>query len=159
MTLRCYILDDEQQAIDALAAMLEKKFADRVTVAGKTTDPQIALTTIDELKPDLLFLDMEMPQMNGIELLSHFPNRNFEVIVCTAHTQFAISALKAATIDYLIKPLSPKEVFDAIQKVEERVAGKKMKTGIGTGKILLPSHQSTIVVNIQDITRIEGHNN
>ena len=77
--LNCYIVDDEQQAIDGLIAMMQVKFPERVRIIGSTTDARKAIHEIDQLKPDLLFLDVEMPMINGLELLKHFPERKFQV--------------------------------------------------------------------------------
>jgi two-component system, LytTR family, response regulator len=157
--LRCYFLDDEQNAIDAILAMMKKKFASQVEIIGCSTNVFIAIDEIEELQPDLLFLDVEMPQMNGLEVLKHFPERNFNVIFTTAHEKYALPALKAAATDYLVKPLSPQDVFDAIQKCVERkhISGTKKDTS--NPKINLSTSHELLVVPINDIVRIEGNNN
>src|SRR5687767_13528775 len=135
--LRCYIIDDEQHAVDALVAMLGKKFSGQVEIAGTSTKASIAIDEIEELKPDLLFLDVEMPEMNGLELLKHFPERKFRVIFTTAHEKYALPALKAAATDYLVKPLSPQDVFDAIQKCSP-VSPTPVSKSAGGDRITLP---------------------
>jgi two-component system LytT family response regulator len=154
--LKCYILDDEQHAVDALTAMLKKKFAEQVAICGSNTRAAIALDEIDALSPDLLFLDVEMPEMNGLQVLKHFPERKFQVIFTTAHEKYALPALKAEAADYLVKPLSPQDVFDAIQKCISR---KAQQAAPAVSRITLSASQEIIVVNTDDIIRIEANNN
>src|SRR5438552_3581821 len=101
--LNCYIIDDEQNAVDALTAMLNKKFAQQVKICGSNTRASVAIDEIENLHPDIVFLDVEMPEMTGLELLKHFPERSFYVIFTTAHEKYALPALKAAATDYLVK--------------------------------------------------------
>ena len=96
--LKCYVLDDEQQAVDALTALLKKKCAGQVVVSGSNIDPVIAIEEIEMLQPDVLFLDVEMPAMNGLDVLKHFPHRNFRIIFTTAHEKYALPAIKAAAM-------------------------------------------------------------
>ena len=153
--LRCYILDDEQHAVDALTAMLQKKFARQAEVCGSNIRATLAIDEIDQLQPDLLFLDVEMPEMTGLEVLKHFPERKFQIIFTTAHEKYALPALKAEAADYLVKPLSPQDVFDAIQKC----LNKKGNTAPGKGRLTLVTAQEMLLVNTDDIIRIEASNN
>lgn len=153
--LKCYILDDEQNAVDALAALLKKKFAERTTVCGSNTDANTAIEEIETLQPDILFLDVEMPAMTGLDVLKHFPERNFDVIFTTAHEKYALPALKASAKDYLVKPLSPQDVFDALQKC----SGKKTQAAISKNKISLPTAQELVLIDADDIIRVEANNN
>lgn len=158
--LNCYIVDDEQQAIDGLIAMMQVKFPERVRIIGSTTDARKAIHEIDQLKPDLLFLDVEMPMINGLELLKHFPERKFQVIFTTAHEKYALPALKAAASDYLIKPFSPQEVADALQKCMEQsnANNKKPKLDV-VPRLSLAASNEIVLVDIPDIIRVEGQNN
>ena len=114
--LKYYIVDDEQNAVDALHAMLQKKFPQQVVSCGSNIKASKAVKEIEECDPDILFLDVEMPEMNGLDLLKHFPERTFDVIFTTAHEKYALPAIKVAAADYLVKPLSPQDVFDALKK-------------------------------------------
>lgn len=156
--LTCYIADDEQHAVDALAAMLKKKFAGQVLLCGSNIKASHAIEEIETLQPDIVFLDVEMPEMSGLELLKHFPERKFYVIFTTAHEKYALPALKAAATDYLVKPLSPQDVFDAIQKcmVRNRNVEPKKST---QNKITLNVSQELIIINTDDIIHIEAQNN
>lgn len=154
--LQCYILDDEQNAVDALTAMLKKKFNQQVAICGSNTSACCAINEIEQVQPQIVFLDVEMPEMTGLELLKHFPDRKFYVIFTTAHEKYALPALKAAAVDYLVKPLSPQDVFDAIQKC---VAKKNIKPAADDSKIILTTLQEMLLVNKEDIVRIEASSN
>ncbi len=157
--LKCYILDDEQQAVDALVALLNKKFSGQVLVVGSSIHARIAIDEIDSLQPEVLFLDVEMPEMNGLDVLKHFPQRNFHVIFTTAHEKYALPALKAAATDYLVKPLSPQDVFDALQKCMPRnLSFEEPKLNSG-GRITLSTVNELLLINTDDIIRVEADNN
>ncbi len=156
--LRCYILDDEQNAVDALTAMLKKKFADKTIVCGSSVKASVAIGEIESVQPDIVFLDVEMPEMTGLDVLKQFPERNFYVIFTTAHEKYALPALKVSATDYLMKPLSPQDVFDALQKC----IAKKPETTVnasGQHRITLATAQELLLVNTDDIIRIEASNN
>lgn len=157
--LTCYLLDDEQNAVDALAAMLKKKFAQQVILCGSSIKASIAIEEIEELQPNVVFLDVEMPEMSGLELLKHFPERNFHVIFTTAHEKYALPALKAAATDYLVKPLSPQDVYDALKKCLDKKISKDVQNPPSVNKISLASANELLFVNTDDIIRIEANNN
>jgi two-component system LytT family response regulator len=157
--LGCYVIDDEQNSVDALCAMLKKKFSKQVQLLGSSTSAVIAIEDIDNLQPDVVFLDVEMPEMNGLQLLKHFPARNFHVIFTTAHEKYALPALKAAATDYLMKPLSPQDVYDAIQKCVEKKSIAAPAGSSVSNKIGLSTSQEFILVNVDDIIRVEASNN
>src|SRR5688500_10947407 len=156
--LKCYIIDDEQHAVDALVAMLRKKFSQQVEIAGSTIKASAAIEEIEDLQPDVVFLDVEMPEMNGLDLLKHFPDRKFHLIFTTAHEKYALPALKAAATDYLVKPLSPQDVFDALQKCMQRNVPDESKSQAGH-RITLPTSNEILLINTDDIIRIEASNN
>ena len=157
--LKCYIVDDEQNAVDALAAMLKKKFAQKVIICGSNIKASKAIEEIEELQLDVLFLDIEMPEMSGLTLLNHFPERNFDVIFTTAHEKYALPALKAAATDYLVKPLSPQDVFDALQKCIEKKDKLSDNKTIVSPKITINTSQEMLLVNVADIVHIEASSN
>lgn len=155
---KCYLLDDEQHAVDALKSMLQKKFSQVVQVCGSNTRASFALEEIEACKPDILFLDVEMPEMSGLELLRHFPQRSFQVIFTTAHEKYALPALKSAAVDYLLKPLSPQDVHEALEKCFNRQPTHDKNTPPDK-RLTLHTLQEMLVVNPEDIIRIEAANN
>jgi len=157
--LSCYIVDDEQNAVDALVAMLKKKFSLQVSICGSNIKASVAIVEIEACQPDIIFIDVEMPEMNGLELLKYFPERKFYTIFTTAHEKYALPALKAAATDYLLKPLSPQDVYDALQKCIEKTVAKDTNNHPVLHKISLASVSGLILVNTEDIIRIEAKNN
>lgn len=157
--LQCYVIDDEQNAVDALTAMLKKKFLQQVSLCGSSINASVAIDEIEQLQPDIVFLDVEMPEMTGLEVLKYFPERKFQVIFTTAHEKYALPALKAAATDYLVKPLSPQDVYDALQKAAERHIVKENNAAPTVQKITLKTSQEMLLVNVEDIIRIEANNN
>jgi len=157
--LSCYIIDDEQNAVDALTAMLKKKFIQQVIICGSSIKASVAIDEIEQMKPDVVFLDVEMPEMNGLQLLKHFPERSFDVIFTTAHEKYALPALKASVTDYLVKPLSPQDVYDALQKCLQKMATKDKSNQPVIQKISIASVNGILMVSTGDIIRIEAQNN
>lgn len=155
--LNCYIVDDEQNAVDALTAMLKKKFTQQVKICGSNIKASAAIEEIEQLQPDVVFLDVEMPELNDLELLRHFPERNFHVIFTTAHEKYALPALKAAVTDYLVKPLSPQDVYDALQKCSQKIEVSGQPAVVH--KISLASVNGLVLASTDDIIRIEAQNN
>lgn len=154
--LKVYILDDEQNAVDGLKAMLQKKFNQVVQIVGTNTNPLKAIEELENLQIDILFLDVEMPLMNGTEVLRHFPEKKFHVIFTTAHDKYALPAIKLNAVDYLLKPLSPMDVQEAIDRVNEQI---KLTAPTQENKITLAIHGSLHIIPLTDIIRVEADSN
>lgn len=168
--LKCIIVDDEPSCIETLQLMLGKKFADTVQVAATALSPADALLLIQQHRPDLVFLDVEMPQMSGIELLQSFDQINFQVVFTTAHQHYALQAIKLNALDYLLKPISLDELSEAIRKAVSRKANydpgmlysflQQLKPGnTQVKRIAIPSNDTTQFIPINDIVRIESNSN
>lgn len=154
--LKVYILDDEQNAVDGLKAMLQKKFNQVVQIVGFNTNPIKAIEELENMSIDILFLDVEMPLMNGTEVLRHFPDKKFHVIFTTAHDKYAIPAIKLNAVDYLLKPLSPMDVQEAIDRVNDQI---KLSAPAQENKITLAIHGSLHIIPLADIIRVEADSN
>jgi len=113
--LRAYVVDDEPLAIDRLTRLLIS--TGRVELAGSTTDPRAALGFLAEHAVDVLFLDIQMPWMTGFEMLAKLANPP-AVIVTTAYDQYALQAFEVDSVDYLLKPVDPRQLERAIGKAE-----------------------------------------
>jgi len=118
MKIRSVILDDEQHCIDTLQWQLEK-YIPEVEIINKFSSPIAALKVLKSQPIDLLFLDIEMPEMNGFELLQQLANVNFGIIFTTAYDEFAVKAFKASAIDYLLKPIDKEDLILAVSKVKD----------------------------------------
>jgi two-component system LytT family response regulator len=98
------IVDDEPYSCEALAAMLER-YCPEIKVLDICYSAADALKSIQEQKPQILFLDIEMPFMNGFEMLEKLPELNFKLIFTTSYDQYAIKAIRFSVLDYLLKPV------------------------------------------------------
>ena len=113
--IRSIIVDDEINNSDALKKMLDL-YLPSVELAGVASNIKEAKELIEEQKPDLIFLDVEMPGGNGFELLESLDTVNFKVVFTTAHAAYAIKAIKYAAMDYLLKPINLNELKIAVEK-------------------------------------------
>lgn len=118
------IVDDEEKNVWVLNKIIEQ-YCDNVEVLGTAQNILDARKLIDELKPQLVFLDIEMPNGSGFDLLEAIDTIDFEIIFITAYHQYAIDAFKYASIDYLLKPINITQLKNAIQKVELRITEKQ----------------------------------
>ncbi len=116
--INALIIDDEINAIESLRWEIAN-FCKDVTVLDTFTNPIEAISAINYLKPDLVFLDIEMPQLDGFQLLKKLHFTEFDLIITTAYNQYAIQAFKENAIDYLLKPVDPDELIKAIEKAKK----------------------------------------
>jgi two-component system LytT family response regulator len=115
-TLQAVLVDDEAKGIEFLRYTLEK-YCPEVAVIKTFTAPLEALEEIPELRPDVLFVDVEMPRMNGFELVERLQNKGIKTIFVTAYNEYALKAFRVAAVDYLLKPIDSDELKEAVQKV------------------------------------------
>jgi len=115
MKLRVYLVDDEPLALERLRRLLEK--SGRVQVTGSTTKPEEAVAALALDPPDVCFLDIQMPRLNGFEVLARLPRQPI-VIFTTAYNQYALQAFGENAVDYLLKPVEPETLERALNKVE-----------------------------------------
>lgn len=115
--LRVFLIDDEPLAIRRLSRLLTE--TGRVEIIGETTEPVSALKTLPALSPDALFLDIQMPELNGFELLAKLENYP-PVIFTTAYDEYALRAFEVNSLDYLLKPIEAERLEMAIAKLERR---------------------------------------
>ena len=171
--IKAIIVDDEQHCIDALQTMLQKK-CPGVNVIGSAKSVREAKELVDELQPDLVFLDVEMPYQNGFELLKLFEKVFFDVIFTTAYEQYALKAIKFNALDYLLKPFSVKELQDALDKCREKKVNRHKDSGVSPmevflqnmktlqqthKKIALPTINGLVFMPVQNIVRCESTGN
>jgi two-component system LytT family response regulator len=120
--LRVYLVDDEPLAVERLERLLRQ--VPGMAIAGSTTDPAAALEFLSREPVDVLFLDIQMPGMNGFELLARLPDQP-SVIFTTAYDRYALKAFEVNSIDYLLKPVDPKQLERALLKLERLRGGAK----------------------------------
>jgi two-component system, LytTR family, response regulator len=162
--IKAIIIDDEKKAIIALEAAI-KEYCTQVEIVGAAHTALEGIKEIQTKNPDLVFVDIEMPSMSGIELVEQFVNRKFEVVFVTAYNQYAIKAFKVNATDYLLKPLNIMELINAVQKISDKkekqpenptpIPIEKLKIAL-SGKLALPTASGSEYVNINEIIRIEA---
>ena len=117
--IKAIIIDDEIHCLDTLSILL-KDFCPQVQLQEQCRSAKQGIEAIEKFKPDLVFLDIEMPVMNGFEILEQFDEIFFAVIFTTSYDQYAIKAIHCSALDYLLKPIDPNELKHAVKKVEEQ---------------------------------------
>ncbi|MDT0538895.1 MULTISPECIES: LytR/AlgR family response regulator transcription factor [Croceitalea] len=116
--LEAVLVDDESKALESLSWELSN-LSDEVKVIASFTDAYKALDYLEKNTPDCLFLDIEMPSMDGFQFIKSLRNKNFPVVITTAYNQYALKALKNEAIDYLLKPIDSDDLNDTIIKVKK----------------------------------------
>jgi two-component system, LytTR family, response regulator len=116
--IKAIIVDDEVHCLESLSLML-KDHCPEVQLIEQISSAAKGLEAIEKFKPDLVFLDIEMPLMNGFELLEQLHAIPFAVIFTTSYDQYAMKAIRFSALDYLLKPIDPKELVIAVKKVQE----------------------------------------
>ena len=117
--IKAILVDDELHGLQTLSILLAE-YCPEVEVVEKCPSAKKALTAIEKFKPDLVFLDIEMPVMNGFELLEQFDSIPFSVIFTTSYDQYAIKAIRFSALDYLLKPVDPKELIVAVHRINRQ---------------------------------------
>ena len=165
------IIDDEQNNIDNLRSLLSQH-CPQVTVAATATSADEGERIILAIQPHIVFLDIQMPDRNGFELLQSLSQTSFQLIFVTAHDQYGIQAVKFSAIDYLLKPVSADELKTAVQKALEKNLQTRQNLQLenlmrllqqkgekGSHRIALQSTRETRFVETEKIIRCESSNN
>lgn len=169
MTIKALVVDDELNNRENLHSLLSE-YCKEVEVIGMADSVDAAFRIIRTQKPDLVFLDIRMPEKDGFKLLENLDEIDFEVIVVTAYNQYAIQAIKFCAIDYLLKPIDLTELRKAVDLVSKRVHQKEenerlkqlinhLNLGGRSPRIGLASQHKVDFVEIARITRCEADNN
>ncbi len=116
--LKVLLIDDEERATDALRLMIEKTIPE-IRQVFVCNDSRQAAEMIHIYKPGLVFLDIQMPHLNGFELLEKLPNKNFKIIFTTAYNEYAIQAIRFSAFDYLLKPIDLEELRSSVHRLLE----------------------------------------
>src|SRR3990170_4770332 len=117
--IKAILIDDEVHCLETLSILL-KEYCPQIMIVDQCRSAKKGLEAIEKNKPDLVFLDIEMPAVNGFELLEQFQEIPFAVIFTTSYDQYAIKAIRYSALDYLLKPIDPKELIVAVQKVQTK---------------------------------------
>ncbi|MCE2962943.1 MAG: LytR/AlgR family response regulator transcription factor [Chitinophagales bacterium] len=114
--IRAVIIEDEERGVKVIERLINKFFSDKIEVVGKSDGVDSGIALIESLKPDLIFLDIELIDGSSFSILQHFDDPWFRVIFTTAFDHYAVKAFKFSAIDYLLKPINDEEFFQAVQR-------------------------------------------
>jgi len=163
--LRAIIVDDEQDGIEVLQLMLADT-PTQVNVVDTCNSANQAIESIQKHRPDVVFLDIEMPGKDGFEVLKAFPEADFKVVIVTGYDQYAMKAIKFLAMDYLLKPFDEAELASAVRKVEEALEQQDNRLAqfaqfleqdeTQMEKIVIPSSKGFRTVELNDIACLES---
>ena len=166
--IKALIIDDENRTRDLIAKMIES-FGFDVETIPEGESVESGINAIIKNKPDIVFLDIQMPDGTGFDVIRSIENKTFEVIFITAHEEFAIKAIKFSALDYLLKPVDTLELKAALEKaiiaVDQRKEGVQfdaLQSNINPNekkRLVLKTQESVHVVELDDIIRCEADRN
>jgi two-component system LytT family response regulator len=166
--MKAIIVDDEPDGVRTLKKLLELNCPD-VEIASTFSSAETAKSKLDELRPDLLFLDIRMPGKSGLDMLAEIGEHNFEVIFVTAHNEYLLQALQFSAVDYLMKPVDEDRLVESVERVKKRLqvetdqsqaeallhnlskAGSPMEM-----RLCLPTLKGFTIVKLEDIVYCEA---
>ncbi len=168
--IKAVIIEDEKKSSDAMVLQLQKHCPE-VTLLGVAANVKEGIETVRSLKPELIFLDVMMPDGSGFDVLEKLCDLKFDIIFTTASEKFAVKAIKYSALDYLLKPIDAEELIAAVKKVRDRKSNLPTEQNLASllenikksdeqySKITLPTGNAYEVVNVKDIVRCEAHDN
>lgn len=167
--INSYIVDDEPNNVDSLRYILKKNHPE-IFILGSQTDSSKAIAEINQLKPDLLFLDIQMPNRTGFDILNDISNKSVEVIFITAYDQYGIQAVKISALDYLLKPIDEGELANAVEKAKLKINSKRENSNLenllrnfndkkADPKVALVINKQSRYVPITEIIRCKADDN
>lgn len=164
-TLRTVIIDDEHDSIQLLSMQLKQLHS--INLVATFTDAVKALEEIELLNIDLLFLDIEMPVMNGFEFIEKIMHLNLNIVFVTAYNQFALKAFRFNALDYLLKPVDMADLKSVVDKAILKIKPTQMQLnmlqkqlrGEPVNKIAIPSQTGVIFISLDDILYAESSSN
>ena len=169
--IKALIIDDEQVAVKLLTMMIERHLPE-ITSLQSITNPASALKLINEYKPDIVFLDIEMPYQNGFELLKSLPEISFDIVFTTAYDKYAIQAIKFSALDYLLKPIDADELKETFNRfIQKSITNQNKEATVKNllenlqqenkiwHKLALPTTSGMQFFLPKDIIRCEGMSN
>lgn len=153
--IKSIIVEDEKRGMDKLVSMLSD-YCPNVEVIEKCYNGKSAIQAIDQLKPQLVFLDLDLGGMQGFDVLASVPHITFETIITTGDNSHGIKAVRAGALDYLVKPFSLPELQTAVKKAGEKIiTGKEDEIT----KIALPDTHGVIIIPVEEINYVEADDN
>ena len=151
--LRAVIIDDEQIGVNALKVLIEKNTAG-LKIVGMATSPQKGIELVEDYQPDVVFLDIKMPQMSGFDLMDRLAYKSFKLVLTTAHREYAIKAIKYGAHDYLLKPIDADELKTCVKNLMP--GSSETKAAVAGHIIEIAVKNGIIFIKPEDIIRLEA---
>ena len=153
---RAIIVDDESIGINTLKILIER-YTTNIKVVATSTEPENGIKLIEDYRPDIVFLDISMPRINGFELLQQLTYKDFKLVFTTAHEEYALKAIKNKAFDYLLKPIDIEELKQCVNNITGGISEKKevQKTN-SSGIIELSVKDGILFIKPGDIIRLEA---
>jgi len=158
MKLKAAIIDDEKHAIDTLSYDLHENYSDELEIVFSTTSPVDGLKLLQTEKPDLLFLDVDMPGLSGLDLVHLIDDLPTRVVFTTAHLEYAVQAVETIASGYLLKPVQPDDLQRIIQKIIAEKGTENHEQPV-TGKIPVPDADGIELVPWNEIIYCKSDSN
>jgi len=165
--LKTIVVDDEQDAVDFITSIIGE-YCPSLEVIAKANNVIQGVAAIKDNKPDLVFLDVEMPNGTGFDLLAQFPEKDFDVVFITAFNHYAIKAIKFSAVDYILKPININEFIEAVERVVKKrkerntqsndnlkILMENLKSSLPS-RLAIPTSDGMEYINPRDIIRIEA---
>ena len=153
---RAIIVDDELTGINTLKILIER-YTSNIKVVATATEPENGIKLIEDYKPDIIFLDISMPRINGFDLLDKLNYKGFKLVFTTAHEEFALKAIKNKAYDYLLKPIDIDELRDCISNITADIVENKDAPKTSLPSIIeLNVKDGILFIKPSDIIRLEA---
>jgi two-component system, LytTR family, response regulator len=168
--IKAIIIDDEKNGAEVLQLLLEQNCT-HIEIISVNYTPESGIENILKLKPDLIFLDIEMPTATGFDVIAATKEIDYEIIFTTAYEHYAIKALKANAVDYLLKPIDVEELIKAVETAKNKIATKYNnhyqhhlstlleKISYTSKKVAIPTSDGVMLVTSDEISHLESDSN
>ena len=167
--IKAIIVDDEIHAQNAIESILKSQFPE-IEVSAKAETVRSAVESIQKYEPELLFLDIDLPDGKGFDILKQLDYKAYKVIFITAHEEYAVQAIKFSAFDYILKPLNPVELINAVKNALQECSAEHYKLKLdtflnnfnsatpGIKKMVLKTSDKIHILDVKDIIRCESEN-
>lgn len=167
-TIKCLVIDDESAFIKSVRSIIGLAPENKLELIGEARSVEEAVDKIDELEPDLIFLDIQLPDGTGFDVLNRSNRKDFKTIFITAFDQYAVDAFKYSAVDYLLKPVASRDFWVAVDKVRQELSKDDRELQINVlidnlkeiqgerKKIILREGENMHIIQVKDILWCEA---
>jgi two-component system LytT family response regulator len=169
--IKAVIIDDEQPGIDRLSYLINNYCPDEIMIAGTANTVESGLELLKEMRPQLVFLDVEIGKLTGFDLLQRLGTIQFQVVFTTAFQQYAIQAFKFSAVDYMLKPIGPDELLQTVSRIREKMEKDEQRDKLEMlfqnmkqmnqqdPRVTVPTMSGLEILKVNDILRCQSDGN